>query len=30
MRAVQRYEKEHGSFYKVPIADRGGTLVIIK
>lgn len=29
-RAVQRYEKEHGRFYKVPIADRGGTLIIMK
>lgn len=29
-RAVYQYEQEHGAFYKVPIADRGGTLVIMK
>lgn len=29
-RAVLRYEEEHGRLYKVPIADRGGTLIIIK
>lgn len=29
-RAVRRYEEEHGTFYKVPIADRSGTLIITK
>ena len=29
-RSIQRYEKEHGRLFKVPIADRGGTLIILK
>ncbi len=28
--AVQRYEQTYGVFHKVPIADRGGTLIITK
>ncbi len=29
-KAVERFEEEYGRLYKVPIADRGGTLVIVK